>query len=382
MRGYTSSTGAYSWQSYRKPTACGIDTVSTYSGGFTKSERARGNLIQGNHNTPTYYTAYEWKLTPLEFDYWETKNSRSYCSGKWNYFNLAFKGTKQSSVNKIHLDSGRKPVVPLSVKLTARNKVLAELRAGKVNLAQTTGELTLGASQMVQSAITAIRGLNAIRKGQFAKARQIFGISRSKVDKTAANAYLGFKYGWYPLMQDIYNLRQSLIDIMSRHFLLSVEATHVDQRGPFYIGNYYISGKLERGMQCGISYKVDDLTLAGMNSLGFIDPASLAWELTPYSFIYDWFFTVGDFISGLSAPLGLQFATGYETSFVNTNAEMTDMFYNTSSYDGQFPHWMLEEFAMERVVLTTWSKPGIVFKLGLNPNQLATLAAMLVQRSR
>jgi hypothetical protein len=40
------------------------------------------------------------------------------------------------------------------------------------------------------------------------------------------------------------------------------------------------------------------------------NPAALAWELVPYSFVVDWMIPVGDYLSSLDAVNGLTFRRG------------------------------------------------------------------------
>jgi hypothetical protein len=51
-----------------------------------------------------------------------------------------------------------------------------------------------------------------------------------------------------------------------------------------------------------------------MKTVGLLNPATVAWELVPYSFIADWFVPVGDYLTGLTADCGLVFKGGSVTS--------------------------------------------------------------------
>jgi hypothetical protein len=61
---------------------------------------------------------------------------------------------------------------------------------------------------------------------------------------------------------------------------------------------------------------VSDLTLWKLNQLGLINPASVAWELVPLSFIADWFGTIGLWLGGFTDFVGLSMNRKQHVIFV------------------------------------------------------------------
>jgi hypothetical protein len=51
-------------------------------------------------------------------------------------------------------------------------------------------------------------------------------------------------------------------------------------------------------------YKISDPTMKTVTQFGISNPLLLAWELIPYSFVIDWMFPVGNFLSSLDALNG------------------------------------------------------------------------------
>jgi hypothetical protein len=49
-------------------------------------------------------------------------------------------------------------------------------------------------------------------------------------------------------------------------------------------------------------------------ALGLTNPLSIAYEVTPFSFLADWFIPIGDFLSILDATLGFAFLSGSYTT--------------------------------------------------------------------
>jgi len=51
-------------------------------------------------------------------------------------------------------------------------------------------------------------------------------------------------------------------------------------------------------------YKISDPALKALAQMGITNPHLLVWELIPYSFVFDWIFPVGDFLSSIDAMNG------------------------------------------------------------------------------
>lgn len=74
-------------------------------------------------------------------------------------------------------------------------------------------------------------------------------------------------------------------------------------------------------VKVGIKAYVSDATLAQIGSHGLTNPAALAWELFPLSFVIDWFIPIGSFLDGLSTSLGMEFRDGYMTKHFEWSIE-------------------------------------------------------------
>jgi hypothetical protein len=147
-------------------------------------------------------------------------------------------------------------------------------------------------------------------------------------------------------------------------------------------GTYAAQGSWTVGCEISARYRVSNPELLLASSLGLANPFALAWELTPLSFVLDWFVSVGDFLNGLGATLGCDFVGGYETHFVRTNGvEFTNNYFPQSRHVGTPPKHKLDAFAMERKVLYQWPKPRVVLNLNFSLNQLASAMALAQQRA-
>lgn len=137
----------------------------------------------------------------------------------------------------------------------------------------------------------------------------------------AAAEYLKFVYGWKPLMQDIHGILELAKDSSGRPLLLRGRGSSKiqEQLGPLVVNDIsgYTLNKMpfrdvKSRVTCTVWAQVDpdQAGLRTLNQLGLLNPASLAWELVPWSFVVDWVLPIGSVLSALSAPAGLRFVDG------------------------------------------------------------------------
>lgn len=123
-------------------------------------------------------------------------------------------------------------------------------------------------------------------------------------DKDLANNWLELQYGWLPLLSDVHDaavlLAHQQTRTLKQKYRSSVKA-QVD-----YSGNWFMSrpgtgtgGTVMSKATAEVSRRivVEISAPPNMSSiLGLQNPASVAWELTPWSFVVDWFIPIGDFL--------------------------------------------------------------------------------------
>lgn len=61
---------------------------------------------------------------------------------------------------------------------------------------------------------------------------------------------------------------------------------------------------------------VENPNLHRATTLGLTNPAAIAWELVPFSFVVDWFIPIGNFLNSWTDFLGLRFEDSYNTRYV------------------------------------------------------------------
>lgn len=141
-----------------------------------------------------------------------------------------------------------------------------------------------------------------------------------------SNLWLEYRYAIRPL---IYDLR-TLLGLLDKH----LQKTRATARGKerIYGRNeetveYSLTDRVDRDEYCtekvtteefvyarsGVLYTISDAISNLLRLLGLDKPVETLWELTPFSFIIDWFFSIGDLLSSWFKSSGLSVLTSWVT---------------------------------------------------------------------
>lgn len=142
--------------------------------------------------------------------------------------------------------------------------------------------------------------------------------------KAVADAHLEIQYGWKPLLRDVYGAAKDRFDEEKADpnlYRITVRATKSEVRD--ISGEYNLSavaktqrnGTLTYSARCRYYYTLVNPQLATMSQIGVTNPANLAWELLPWSFVADWFAPIGGWINSWDAQLGWSFLGGCYTAW-------------------------------------------------------------------
>lgn len=191
----------------------------------------------------------------------------------------------------------------------AVTECLLRLKDGKVNLGNMLAESVKSVNMVADTASELWSLLLAIKRGRLPK-RSIFNPTLS-----GANQYLRYKYGWKPLMSDLYSLYKGAQDGLAQTHQMMSAVRNVSK-------NYSTSSNVQYWINrqqtvnviatCKLWARLSDAFIANANQYGLVNPASLAWELIPFSFVVDWGIPIGNFLESLNASAGLTFVGGYK----------------------------------------------------------------------
>jgi hypothetical protein len=217
-----------------------------------------------------------------------------------------------------------------------------EIGSVKLNLSQIFAERQQTINLVASTASSLISGYRDLRKGRNPfnpNGRRLKPLKHGT--KAMADRWLEYSYGWVPLVQDVYSAFElqkleppSLIVKKSKQQTVTSTKHGVPHGSPFSNGSSQKTETRSRSDRCTIRAKVTVNSPAASfaNSVGLTNPALLAWELLPYSFVVDWFYPIGTWLEMQTALYGVSIADASTTKSVR--------FYGTAS-------------------VTTYTKPGL-----------------------
>ena len=202
----------------------------------------------------------------------------------------------------------------------AITSALGSLRGKHSNWGSDLGEMRQNVDSFSKAITKGSQFLYYMKRGRFNLAAEALGISRRSFSssnnrgRALANAWLAYSYGWRPYAQSVHDMQQTIADIVDRNSN-NVEATGTGHASGGSSGTYY--GKIRQSSnwhgsaRCVLKATIDSPTAHNITKMGLSNPASIAWELTPFSFVVDWFVPVGNVLDALTAAQGLTFHGGW-----------------------------------------------------------------------
>lgn len=212
------------------------------------------------------------------------------------------------------------------------------------------------------------------------------------------NLWLEYQYALKPLVNDIQSALGVLNDsdyLETKQVSVSVSKQYRDSgRYKLNFGAYdtdFVLDVVSSGTRSGrmtIEFAVENPFLNRINALGFLNPMSYLWERTPYSFVFDWFLPLGDYLDNFTATAGYSFRRGWQTvkSEMNHQGSLHCRF---GRPDGPPPTWsgsssetvVGKQFGFDRVRLTSFPTPPLPqFRFGGLFSQYVTGASLVRQR--
>jgi len=318
-------------------------------------------------------------------------------------------GRKWSGVLSPSIKSDPVISVPtFSVGLRSRAEVgaLLKLKDQNVNFGQAFGERAQTARLFEQNIVRIAKCYSAIRHGNLGYALDNFGIRVSDRNyktwrrlvsgsyKDLAQLWLELQYGWKPLLQDIHGACTELDRVEqdaedSAYRVTVSKKVREDTKEVITSPSWPGYKDIRRNMQlCHVrlDYRPGNIELARLSSLGLTNPAMIAWELMPFSFVVDWAFPIGNWINSLDAALGYDFIGGSRTEVRRTRSSRTcigpapNIGVVSSSFAGQSNAW-----DMKRTVYSSSpipARPGFKspFSAAHVKNALALIVAAFAGR--
>lgn len=150
--------------------------------------------------------------------------------------------------------------------------------------------------------------------------------------------WLEYHFGWAPLVSDI----AVCVDRLQKPFAeekLSAVGARVSlaksRSSTYYNGDTTDEWWNQEGsIRCKVGgvVRITNPNLYLADRLGLVNPATVAWELVPFSFVVDWFVNVNDFLSSFSELHGVTFDQAYHTWKANVKTSYRRSFIDRTYY--------------------------------------------------
>lgn len=295
------------------------------------------------------------------------------------------------------------------------NKLLSKLQGVSLPLLQMykerheTGQLVLGALDKMVSSLKFIRHPKrfvreyrslhpkrtraSLERQASNKFRQLITDYKrfNRRDIHAGDAFLQYQFAWKPLVLDIMDSIEAAETSEKKHSHSHVSVTFDRTKEVTGVGGRFTSSDLALTATQKVTgfmkvwYSIDD---AFLSSVGMIQnlPATL-WDLTPYSFVVDWFIGIGDWLTLQTATMGLKFQDGIKS--VKTETRITSASNGKQYPWGDKTYWTEAvscwperyKLSFQRQILTSFPKAHLMsnFSWPSNPIHIAEGAALLKQ---
>lgn len=174
-----------------------------------------------------------------------------------------------------------------------------------------TGKMMHARAKQLASVANALRTRNFGRLESLLSSELPNSVKRVKKGKELANGWLELEFGWKPLVQDVYAAvelyRNGLASRGQMVVATGSKSGYYKPVGSSFENRYsnLIQNQLAPRIKSRSYGVVRDPNLFTLNELGLANPALLAWQLLPFSFVVDWFLPISQILGMMSNRIGI-----------------------------------------------------------------------------
>lgn len=209
----------------------------------------------------------------------------------------------------------------------AKARLFDKLKGEGTNVANMLGERKQIVKSIESLLNTVVYTVRDLRRGNITSAIRRMGgdplTARQLRKKDIANQWLSLQYGWKPLLSDVYGLVTQLHRRATTNPWTTMKVSCKSKASkPSPELGAGINGDKSRGTvltSATVRYMVrvkPNETIAELAALGVTNPAVVAWEITPWSFVVDWFIPIGTYLEQFTAADGWIFLDGCVSTLI------------------------------------------------------------------
>lgn len=193
-----------------------------------------------------------------------------------------------------------------------------------------------------------------------------------------ATFWVAYKFALEPLYADLhaaYVQQQARISLDSFITVARSSTRQAFVRNDVYSGRWTSNAEATLRVNCVLWHQVVNPRLLTAASMGLLNPASVAWELTSFSFLFDWLVPIGQMLEALNGAFGTKFLTGTVST---KHTCISD--HALRGPDGWATHQpariIRTQYRYERTPLTSKPLPRLYVKSPFSTSHVATAAAL------
>lgn len=231
---------------------------------------------------------------------------------KWNNYNginqeHRAKASTQGFYPAINVIPNYFTILGPNAQLRCISNLVTSVKGHDFNLGMALKESKTTMEMILNTASTLATSMRHLKRGNFSAAARALKVRPTEpVSKTIAGRWLELQYGWLPLLSDVEEGAKAMARIANPPRL----KRYVGKISNKMVGDSsasptnYTSTCFSYASMKYIYEAVEDISTP--RHLGLLDPATIAWESIPYSFVIDWFIPIGDYLSTLNIAPNLK----------------------------------------------------------------------------
>lgn len=202
-------------------------------------------------------------------------------------------------------------------------------------------------------------------------------LSRAEKIKRASGLHLEIIFGWTPLLEDVHAATTTLIQkgvppvfVNASHTSLVSRKESVRDSGGWLSYELEDQGTLK--VKIGAQLVIENPNLWLAERAGLLNPATVAWDLVPWSFVVNMFMNTGQLVQSLTDFSGLSVTNSYVSTTLKATRGISTTYRPPPRYDG--PH--VNGGASNQVVNSCFRSTGIPlpsFQFKVPPLNIGTL---------
>lgn len=283
-----------------------------------------------------------------------------------------------------------------ALQVKALGAVYEKAKNQNVNLANFLAEIGKTKDSFIDIVKRLAKVVLSAKKGNLTKAWKNL-VPQGTNTKQLANDHLLWVYGVSPILSDIDGMAKQLAEGFQDGMEIVVKSAQSKEYSNSTVANSTSSILYRREqldvrttvtVKAVLKYKMSNPALQNLSQLGLTNPATVVWEVTPWSFVIDWIIPIGNWLDSLDTWAMLVPVSYHETVVVKqeiicsaTHSGTVGTGANLVRTEGGFTYWKKENIYVSRKTKNMPAPPPPIIKNPFSFSHMANALALLRQLS-